>query len=125
MIPLDTTTRKLQAFLSGAAATTNPKVTVSFYDIPRGSKTDSSEYLRSTQFTALAGTTETDICAAPLAQGTVRNIEYINIYNADTASVTVTVCVDDNGTNQIQVVMTLATTESAVWSKNSGWQIVT
>lgn len=125
MIPLDTTTRKLQAFLSGAAATTNPKVTVSFYDIPRGSKTDSSEYLRSTQFTVLAGTTETDICAAPLAQGTVRNIEYINIYNADTASVTVTVCVDDNGTNQIQVVMTLATTESAVWSKNSGWQIVT
>lgn len=125
MIPLDATTRKLQAYLSGAPATTNPKVTVVFYDVPRQAKTDNSEHLRSPQFTTLAGTTETDICAAPTAQGTVRNIEYINIYNADTASVTVTVCVDDNGTNQIQVVMTLATTESAVWSKNSGWQIVT
>jgi len=125
LIPLDTTTRKLQAFLSGAASTTNPKVTVSFYDVPRQAKTDNSEYLRSPQFTTLAGATETDICAAPSVQGTVRNIEYINIYNADTASVTVTVCIDDNGTNHIQVVMTLATTESAVWTPESGWNVVT
>lgn len=125
MIPLDTTTRKLQAFLAGAISTTNPTVTVAFYDVPRQAKEDNSEYLRSPQFTVLAGVTETDICAAPSVQGTVRNIEYINIYNADTASVTVTVCIDDNGTNRIQVVMTLATTESAVWTKNSGWQIVT
>lgn len=125
MIPLDTTTRKLQAFLSGAASTTNPKVTVSFYDVPRQEKTDNAEYLRSPQFTTLAGVTETDICDAPKVQGTVRNIEYINIYNADTASVTVTVCVDDGGTNHIQVQMTLATTESAVWTPESGWNVVT
>ena len=124
MIPLDTTTRKLQAFLSGAISTTNPTVTVSFYDVPQGTKSENSDYRRAPQFTVLNGGTETDVCAAP-AQGVVRHIEYINIYNADTASVTVTVCIDDNTTNRIQVVMTLATTESAVWTHESGWNIVT
>ena len=126
MFPLNTTARKLQAFLSGAIATTNPKATVSFYDVPRGSKTDTSEYLRTPQFTVLNGTTEVDICDAPQVQGTVRNIEYICIYNADSAPVTVTVCVDDAGTNHIQVQITLASTESAVWASESGdWQVVT
>lgn len=125
MIPLDTTTRKLQAFMSGAAVTTNPKVTVSYYDVPRQEKKDTSEYLRTAQFTSLAGTTETDICAAPTVQGTVRNIEYISVYNIDSASVTVTICVDDSGTNWEQVQITLATTESAVWTPESGWNVVT
>lgn len=125
MIPLDTTTRKLQAFLAGAVSTTNPVVTVVFYDVPRGSKTDSSEYLKSIQFTNLNGVTETDVCAAPSVQGTVRNIQYINIYNADTASVDVFVVIDDNGTNRIQVKVTLATTESAVWTPTGGWQVIT
>lgn len=124
MIPLDTTTRKLQAFLAGAPAATNPTVTVVFYDVPAQTKMDTSEYRRAPQFTVLAGTAETDICAAP-AQGTVRNIEYICVYNADSAGVVVTVCVDDNGTNRIQVVMALATTESAVWTSQSGWNVVT
>jgi hypothetical protein len=125
MIPLDSDTRKLQAFLSGAAATTNPTVTVSFYDVPQRSKEDFSEYRRSAQFTVLAGTTETDICAAP-NQGTVRNVEIINIYNADTATVTVTICVDDNGTNRILAQIDLLTTETALWNSQSGdWQLIT
>lgn len=125
MIPLDTTTRKLQAYLSGAPSTTNPTVTVVFYDVPRQAKTDNAEYLRSSQFTELAGVTETDICAAPVVQGTVRNIQYINIYNADTATVDCFVAVDDGGTNRIQVKVTLATTESAVWTPTGGWQVIT
>jgi len=124
MIPLDTTTRKLQAFLSGAEATTNPTVTVSFYDVPRTAKVDNSEYLRSPQFTVLAGVTETDICAAPTVQGTVRNIEYINIYNADSATVTVTVVVDDNGTNQIQAKIVLLTGQAAQWTAKSSWNLI-
>lgn len=121
---LDLNTRKLQAFMSGAAATTNPTVTVNYYDLPNQSKEDNSLYRGAAQYTVLAGTTETDICPAP-AQGVIRLVNYICIYNADSASVTVTVCVDDDGTNRIQVVMTLATTESAVWTPDSGWQVVT
>jgi hypothetical protein len=124
MIPLDTTTRKLQAFLSGAATTTNPTVTVSFYDVPRQAKTDNSEYLRTPQFTVLAGVTETDICAAPTVQGTVRNIEYINFYNADTAPVTITLVVDDAGVNQIQAKIVLLSGQAAQWTAKSSWNLV-
>ncbi len=123
-IPLDLTTRKLQAWLAGAPATTNPTVTVGFYDVTDQEKVGFGEYKRAPQFTLLAGATETDICAAP-AQGTVRNIEYICIYNTDTAGVELFIAVDDAGTNRIQVKITLATTESAVWTPTSGWKVVT
>lgn len=125
MIPLDLTTRKLQAFLAGAAATTNPTVTVAYYDVPKGQpKGDYSDYPRTPVFTVLSGATETDICSAPNA-GVTRHIDYINIYNTDSASVDVFVVVDDNGTNRTQVKITLATTESAVWTPASSWQVVT
>lgn len=125
MIRLQKLTTKLQAFLSGAAATTNPTASVGYYAVPRQAKLDMSEYQGDMQYTVLAGATETDICDAPLENGIVKNIDYINIYNADSATVTVTVCIDDGGTNRIQVVMALLTTESAVWTPNSGWQVVT
>ena len=122
---LDLTTRKLQAFLGGAAATTNPTVSVSYTDYPNRTKDDFSRYLGAMQFTVLSGVTETDVCAAPLAVGMVREIDYISIYNADTAGVVVTICIDDNGTNRIQSVIALATTETLVWTPESGWNIVT
>jgi hypothetical protein len=125
MLPLDLTTRKLQAYLAGAIATTNPTVTVAYYDVPKNQpKADSSDYPRTPVFTVLAGVTETDICSAP-NQGVTRHIDYINIYNADSASVDCFVVIDDNGTNRIQVKITLATTESAVWTPASGWKVVT
>lgn len=125
MIPLSRTTDKLQAFLSGAAATTNPTVTVGFSILSAQIKEDNSEYPMDRQFTVLAGATETDICGAPAASGFTKHIKYINVYNADTAAVTVTICIDDNGTNRIQVVSTLETTESLCWTPAAGWHIVT
>ena len=121
MISIDYT-RKLQAKL--ASAVTTPVASVAFYDVPSMSKQDYSDYQRSMKFIALNGTSDVDICDAP-SQGTIRNIDYVNIYNADAGSVTVTVMVDDNGTDRIQVQMTLATTESAVWTPTSGWKVVT
>ena len=123
-IILDGSTRKLQCYLAGAIATTNPTVTVQYFDIPNQSKIDNSVLRLTPQYTVLAGVTETDTCSAP-AQGVVRVINYINIYNADSASVDVFVVIDDNGTNRIQAKITLATTESAVWTPCAGWKIVT
>ena len=134
MIPLtnrsSTTTQKLQAFLGGAAATTNPTVTVSSYIVPPQSKTvsgtngsiagDPSEYRSAPQFTVLAGATETDIADAP-PEGSVKDINFISIYNTDTASVTVTVCVDDNGTNRLLIKATLGTLESLYYEDGRGW----
>ena len=124
MIPLDASNRKLQAFMSGAAATTNPTVSLSFYDVLRGSKSDNSEYMRFGQYTLLAGVTETDICDAPPSNGTVRNVEEIHIYNSDTAAVTVTVCVDDNTTNRVIIKQTLNVAETLSYSHNWGWYII-
>ena len=123
MIALDATTRKLQAFLAGAVAATNPTVTVIYYDLQQQTKTDFSEYRRAPQFTVLAGATETDVCAAP-ALGIVRHIEEIQVYNADTATVTVTVCVDDGGTNRILVKQALLTTETLQYQHGIGWSII-
>ena len=123
MIALDFTTRKLQAFLASSAATTNPTVTVIYYDVLAQTKGDYSDYRRAPQFTVLVDTTETDICAAP-AQGVVRHIEEIQVYNADTATVTVTVCVDDAGTNRILVKQALLTTETLQYQHGIGWSII-
>lgn len=124
MIPLDATNRKLQAFLAGAAATTNPTVTVTYYDVTRSSKTDNSEYMRFSQYTPLSGVTETDVCDAPTVVGTVRNIEGINVYNGDTAAVVVTVCVDVAGTNRILVKQTLDVAETLAYGSKNGWYLI-
>lgn len=121
---LNATTLKLQAVLKAAVAATQPTATVTFYDVPQRVKTDNSEYQRGIQLTALNSTTEVDILAAPVL-GTVRNIEYVNIYNGDSASVTVQVMIDDSGTNRIQTEVTLLTTESLTFTPDNGWSIQT
>ena len=120
---LTSTTDKLQAYGSGAAATTNPTVTVLYHDIPQQVKTDFSEYRYGRQYTVLAGATETDILDAP-TQGVIRVVDRIVVYNADTANFTVFVAIDDNTTNRIQVRKTLATLESLVGDEE-GWDAVT
>lgn len=122
---LDLTTRKLQAYLAGAAATTNPTVTVIYHDIPNQAKVDMSPARPAAQFTVLAGATETDVCAAPAA-GVIRMIDSVTIYNTDTASVDCFVVIDDSATNRIQAKLTIATTETALWTRESGkWNIST
>ena len=124
MIRLHASDKKLQAFLAGAAATTNPTVTVSFYDVANKEKPDFSEYRGGMQYTVLAGATETDVCAAPPDNGTVRNIDHMTVYNADTAAVVVSVCVDDGGTNRILVKQTLNVAETLGYSAQMGWYII-
>jgi len=124
MIALNSPTRKLQAFMASAHATTAPKVTVVYHDVSRNEKLDNSEYPRSPQFAILDGTTPVDICDAP-PNGT-RHIDTITIYNASTDTEIFTVVLDDAGTDWPQAEITLATTETAIWSsKTCDWQVVT
>ena len=123
MISLPSTTDKLQAFLGGAAATTNPTVMVFYHDLQLTEKPDANEYPIGFQSTVLAGTTETDVLDAP-GQNVCRHIDIINVYNPDTARVVVTVCIDENGTNRILVSKTIITGQALVYNAQSGWQVI-
>lgn len=107
MITLARTTDKLEAFLSGAAATTEPLVTVFYHEVIRTAKGDVSEYPRGPQFTTLAGATETTILDAPGDSETCKHVDSIVIPNPDTAAITVTIVIDRSGSNRLQMKATL------------------
>lgn len=114
MLKLDQTTRKLQAVLSGAVTTNQLPCMVSYSD------DNGTTYVGGTQLTNTNSTTAVDICAAPGAS-TVRDIDYLSIRNRDTAAATVTVMLDDNGTDYEIVKATLAVGDQLVYVHGSGW----
>jgi hypothetical protein len=124
MIVLDTTTKKLEIGLAGAVATTEPHVTVCFYDVPAQTKNDNSEYAGGTTLSKTTGATAKTICAAPSIAGTTRKIMYICVFNADSASVTPTVRIDDGGTDYTQYSQALAAGKSLVYEDGQGWQVI-
>lgn len=101
ILVLDTTTRKLQAVMGAAATTSNCTVTVAY------AETTASSFTEGIQPTTLAGLTVTDILAAPSVAATRRVVKAIMIYNNDTVTQTVTVYLDDNGTDYPLVKVTL------------------
>ena len=120
MIYLDTTTRKLQAVLAGAVAANQPKVSVFFYDVlPQSS---SSVRRGAPQISTLNSNTDVDICDAPVLQGIIRNIHTIFVYNRDTSAVTVTIKIDDAGTETELVKQTLSAGSSLIYEDQRGWQ---
>lgn len=114
MIRLDATTRKLQALLGGAVATTQLDVVVSYSD-----KTSTS-YNGGTTAITTNDTTAVDICAAPGAS-TIRDVDYVNIRNNDTASAVVTVQYNDNGTVYKLASISLGAGERLTYTHAQGW----
>lgn len=117
MIRLDTTTRKLQAVLAGAITTNQLPCMVSYSD-----KTTTT-YNGGTQLQNTNNTTQVDICSAPAAS-TIRDIDYVNIRNRDTAAATVTVIFDDNSTDYELQKAVLAVGDQLVYTHGSGWQVL-
>ena len=115
MIRLDSATRKLTAVLSSAVATSQCNIVVGYVDksayAPAGGL----------QNTLTNGVTAVDICIAP-AGNTFREIDNINVYNADTASVNITIRLNDNGVNAPLVRATLLTMEQLTYVEGSGWK---
>ena len=91
---LDTTTRKIEAKIAGAPATTNPDFVASWAD-----NTDSA-FTEGNSNGALNGSTLVDVVIAPAAS-TRRVIKSITIFNRDTAAVTLTVYYNDNATQRV------------------------
>jgi hypothetical protein len=114
MIRLDTTTRTLQALLSGAITTNQLNVTTSYSDASSSSFTGATTVINTNNTTAVT------LAAAPSA-GLVRTIDSVTVYNADTVAATVTVRFNDNGTVYPLVRTTLLTGETLGYTHGFGW----
>ena len=105
ILVLDTTTKTIKVSMSGAATTTNPDYVVAYADNTGTAFTEGA--LDGT----LNGTSDVTVVTAP-GNGTRRIIKTIAIQNRDSASVTITVKLD-NGTSQRRLAQaTLATGET-------------
>lgn len=117
MLRLDTTTRTLQAVLSAAVALNQPAVNVSYSD------KSATAYNGGQQVSNLNSTTAVTICNAPAAS-TIRDIDFINIRNRDTAPVVLTLRYSDNGTFYELLKVTLNVDDSLSYTHADGWQVL-
>jgi len=118
MIVLSETTDKIQVVLGVAVATNECQCVASWRDITTTPRYEAGRSVASTN-----STTDVDLIAAPIAS-TQRMIDYISIYNADTAGVTVTVKYDANGTDYILAKQALATGETLVYTSEAGFFVL-
>jgi hypothetical protein len=126
MLRLDRTTRVLQAVLAGAKATLDAQCTVCYYDVPARAKTDNSEYIGATNVQDTNGITAVTICAAPPDVSIIRNIDFITVYNRDTAAITLTIQIYNSTgpATTILIKKTLAVGETLTYEVNGGWQVI-
>lgn len=110
---LDAST-KLEAVLAGAVSANQPEVHVDYIDWNKdGAPTRPASFR-----VALNSNTDVTILAAPV-QNPIREILRIDLYNKDTASITVTIKTDD-GTERIMCKVVLLTLESLHFEKDRG-----
>ena len=114
---LDSTTRSIELVLAGTVTTTQLKVTSSWVDMTATATTPGATTASSNNTTAVT------IVAAPAAS-TQRKVNSISIFNADTASATVTVCYNDNATIYPIVTFAVPTGQTLQYTDVNGWGLV-
>jgi hypothetical protein len=117
MLILGTTTDKIQVTLSNVVTTNQLDCIATYKDITTSAYSGSAPILVTTN-----NTTSVDLVPAP-ASNTQRIVDFISIYNNDTANATVTVTINRNGSIGILFKCTLTTSESLVYSEGAGWNI--
>lgn len=114
---LDATTRSLEILL-GDTVTTNQLPCVAGW-----TDTTTTDVTPGTTRSISNNTTAVTAVAAPGAS-TQRQIQTLNVFNADTVDATVTVRLNDNSTYANLVSVTLAAGESLVYEARRGWQVI-
>lgn len=117
---LDSTLKKLQIVLSGAITTNQLPYVVSYFDITQS--TMSASDLIEGDGTSNS-TTAVDVVGAPLS-GIRRQIKELIINNADTASATLKVRYNNNGTARDIYIATLSVGDQLVYTDRTGFQVV-
>jgi microcystin-dependent protein len=119
MIYLDSPTKSIKMVLSGAITASQPECSTYYYDVRRVAT--ASPTVGGQKVTTANNTTAVTIVAAPGETGKVRNVHTIVINNKDTVAASITVMLDDNGTQTILVKQSIRTGESLMYEDKAGW----
>lgn len=117
MISLNTTSKSLEVVLGGSSVSPLP-VVVSTRII------QASDATTEDTITDTNGTTPVTIVAAP-GSGEKKLVEFISVYNPNSANATVTIRVDVSATKYIILVCTLAQGERLEYAEGRGWATYT
>lgn len=116
MIVLSATTDKIEALLGGAAATAQVRCVACWRDVTTTTYTPGRTAILTN------GTTPVTVVGAP-ASATQRVVDFLNCYNADSATVTLTVQLNDNGTAYILWRGALAPGERLEYGEGTGFRV--
>lgn len=115
MIILDATNKSLEVVLAGTVATSQPTFVVSYAEHTSVSFTPKND-VGSTN-----NSTPVTLVSAPAAS-TQRQIKYLNVFNIDTADVTVTIQYNNNGTIRTLTKITIEPGEQLVYDEYIGFR---
>jgi hypothetical protein len=116
MLALSATTDTIQVVLAGNVATNQLQCFSVWRDITTTAYTPGRTGINTNN------TTDVNVVGSP-ASSTQRVIDFLSVYNNDTAAATVTVKADLNGTEYILYKVTLQVGETLTWSPELGWAV--
>lgn len=114
MIILSTTTDKLQVVLSGAVTANQLSCVATWRDVT------TTTYVADKRAVETNNTTDVDLVEAPSAS-TQRIIDFVSVYNKDTANAIVTIKLDLNGTEYILTKVSLGAGERLEYNDKDGF----
>lgn len=117
MIILSTTTDEIHCVLSSAVTTNQLQFMTAWRD------RTSTTFVAGRTVGLTNNTTQVTLAAAP-ASSTQRIIDYLSIYNNDTANATVQIHFDANGSEYILFKCTLAAGEKLEYAEGNGFQVI-
>lgn len=117
MIVLDASPKKIQVVLAGAVTTNQLDCYATWREF------DTTTYVAGDFGAATNNTTDVDLVAAPGASK-YRVIDYISVYNKDTAAATVTVKTDNAGTERILAKVLLPVGYKLEYVEGTGFKVL-
>ena len=122
MIVLDQPSKKMEVVLAGAVTTSQLDVNCYYFDqYPQAQTQPRNGH----NYVATNSTTDVTAVAAPGLVGIRRNVFSLSVYNKDSAQATVTVKIDDGGSERILVKQTLNAGDSLNYEHGAGWTFTT
>jgi len=118
MIILTATTDKIQVVLGGLVTANQLECVASWRDVTTTTFTPGRTVVPTNN------TTDVDIVGSPQSS-TQRIVDHVSVYNKDTASATVTVKFDANGTDYILFKALVTTGEQIIYTNEGGWKVLT